>query len=114
MVTVTNFKTVETKDGRSFISLELTSGLEMVQSSNTGKFYACVRKCNIPATFDEITAKSVVNTKIEGEIVRIPCEAYSYTIKATNEEVILMHTYGYQPTPSGEVVHLDRRELIEA
>ena len=56
MVTVTNFKTVETKDGRSFISLELTSGLE----------------------------------------------------------VVLMHTFGYKPSPSAEVVSLDKRELIEA
>lgn len=108
MVTVKSFTKRETKDGRSFISLELVGSAELVQSTNTGKFYATVRKCSIPATFDESVAESLVGSKMPGEIIRIDCDPYEYTIQSTGEVVILQHTFGYQPTPSGEVVREQR------
>lgn len=114
MVTVKSFTKRETKDGRDFLTLELVGGLEMIQSQNTGKFYATVRKCSVPATFDEEVAASLVGTKMPGQIVRIESEPYDYTIKATGEVVTLQHSYGYEPSPSGEVVHMNQRELIEA
>ncbi len=114
MVTIKSFQKRQSTDGREFITLELVGGVEMVQSQNSGRFYATVRKTSIPATFDEETASSLVGSKMPGEIVRIESDPYEYTIKATGEVVVLQHSYGYQPTPSGEVVHLDRSELIEA
>lgn len=113
MVTVKSFSKRETKDGRSFISLELVGSAELVQSSSTGKFYATVRKCRIPATFDETTAATLVGTRMPGEIVRIDCDPYEYTIQSTGEVVLLQHTFGYQPTPSGEVVR-EQNMLAEA
>jgi len=113
MVTIKSFSKRETKNGRSFISLELIGLVELVQSANTGKFYATVRKCSIPATFDELVASALVGTQMPGDIVRIECDPYSYTIQATGEVVSLQHTFGYQPSPSGEVVR-DHRELAEA
>ena len=113
MVTVNSFAKRETKDGRSFISLELMGSAELVQSANTGKFYATVRKCSIPATFDESVASSLVGTQMPGDIVRIECDPYEYSIQATGEVVTLQHTFGYQPTPAGEVVR-EQRELAEA
>ncbi|HRF24875.1 MAG TPA: hypothetical protein PLR98_11950, partial [Chitinophagaceae bacterium] len=78
MVTVTGFAQRERKDGTKFFVLELNGGLELVQSSSTGKFYATARKCTIPSTFDESTAKLMIGQTVEGEIVRIPSEPYEY------------------------------------
>ena len=113
MVTVKAFVKRKTTDGREFLSMELVGGVELVQSNNTGRFYATVRKCSVPATFDESIADSLVGSKIPGEIVRIECAPYEYTIQSTGEVVTLQHSFGYQPTTSGEVV-TERRELIEA
>mgnify|MGYP000315146524 CR=1 FL=1 len=57
MVTITSYVPRTRKDGTTFIALEITGGVELVQSSNTGNFYATVRKCTIPSTFDENIAK---------------------------------------------------------
>ena len=60
MVQVKNYALRERKDGETFIALELLGGLELVQSSATGKFYATVKKCSIPSTLDEATARLMV------------------------------------------------------
>jgi len=112
MVTVKAFQKRMSSDGREFITLDLVGGVEMVQSTNTGRFYATVRKCSIPATFDEETASSLVGSKLPGEIVRIHSDPYEYTIQSTGEKVVLQHSFGYQPTPHGEVVR--ERELAIA
>jgi hypothetical protein len=107
MVTVKSFAKRRTTDGREFIALEVVGSLELVQSSNTGRFYATVRKCSIPATFDEETASSLIGTKMEGNIVRIPSDPYDYTVKSTGEVVTLQHSYGYQP-PTGDMIGISR------
>ncbi len=43
MVHVKNYALRERKDGETFITLELTGGVEMVQSTDTGRFYATIR-----------------------------------------------------------------------
>ena len=97
MVTVTSFHLVEKKDGKgSFVSLELTGGLELIQSSNTGKFYGTVRKSRIPVTFDAEVAKMMVGQTLEGDIVRVPTEAYEFISPTTGEVMTLQHTYAYQ------------------
>ena len=99
MVRIKSFSKRETKDGRSFISLELTGGLELVQSTNSGRFYATQRRCFIPSTFDEATAAEFVGNTLSGEIVRVPVdEPYSYTT-STGEVIQLQHEYCYKPTP---------------
>ncbi len=55
MVTVSSYNIRTRKDGTTFIALEITGGVELVQSATSGKFYATVRKCSIPSTFDEST-----------------------------------------------------------
>jgi len=115
MVTVKAFQKRQSKDGKEFISLELVGGLELIQSSNSGKFYATVRKCFIPATFDETIATKLVGTQIKGEIVRIPCEPYDFISPTTGEVMTLQHSYGYEPSPSEGVVHSSRiNEFAEA
>ena len=109
MVTVTGYKTKQAKDGREFTLLEMTGGLEMVQSQETGRFYATVRKCSVSSTFDEAVAKSLVGTQLPGKIVRVECDPYEYTIESTGEVITLAHRWGYVPegaiTPMAEVLN---------
>src|SRR4051794_27523187 len=97
MVTVTGYKTKETKDGRTFTVLQLTGGLEMIQSQQTGAFYGTVRKCTVSTTFNEEVAKSLVGTQIPGKIARVECSPYEFTIENTGEVITLAHRWSYWP-----------------
>ena len=115
MVTVTNYKEVVKKDGSTFISLELTGGLELVQSQSTGNYYACVKKCKIPSTFNEAIAKRMIGQEVEGDIVRITVNPYEYLNKQTGEIMILQHSYAYRPKGSVELIgQTEVNELEEA
>ena len=104
MVQVSSFHEVETKDGKTFISLELTGGLELIQSQTTGKFYATVRKCRVPSTFDANIAKMMVGTQMDGDVVRVETDPYEYVNKRTGEVLLLQHSYAYRPKGSMELV----------
>ena len=104
MVQVTNFYEVETSAGKTFISLELTGGLELIQSNTTGKFYATVRKCRVPSTFDANIAKMMIGTQMDGDIVRVEAEPYEYINKLTGEAMTLQHSYAFRPKGSMELV----------
>jgi len=79
MITITNYHVRNRKDGTPFITLEVAGGLEFIQSGTTGKFYATVRKCSIPCTFNEQVAKTLIGSSMPGQIVRVPVEAYEFT-----------------------------------
>lgn len=96
MVIVKNYHVRKGEQG-DFISLELTGDIEMVQSSNTGRFYATARRCFVSSTFDEATAKRMVGKEMPGTIARRQCEPYEYTMPETGEIVMLAHTWDYQP-----------------
>lgn len=113
MVTIKSFTKRQTKDGRDFLTMELVGGIEMVQSSTTGKFYATVRKCSVPTTFDESISDGLVGTSLPGEIVRVESDPYEYVSPSTGEVVILHHSYAYQPSSSKEMVR-EHRDLVEA
>ena len=104
MVLLTGYKQVAKKDGGTFISLELTGGLELVQSSSTGKMYATVRKVNIPSTFDENIAKMMVGEKLEGTIERITVPQYEFVNKRTGEVMLLQHSYIFLPKGAVETI----------
>jgi hypothetical protein len=96
MVTIINCALRQSKEGKQFVSLQLQGDVELVQSMETGKFYATVRRCSITSTFDEPTAKSLIGTKLPGTIKRSGCEPYDYTTE-TGEIISLGHTYEYVP-----------------
>jgi len=112
MVTIKSFRKNKTSDGREFISLELQSGVEAVQSLKTGKLYLTARRCFISTTFDEQTAQELVGSKMEGTVARISCDPYDYTVKDTGEIIQLSHSYEYQPIDSGSVVTRKEAELV--
>lgn len=98
MVTIKNYQLREGKEGKpSYITLELEGDIEMVQSSNTGRFYATCRKCHIFSTFDESTAKLMLGKQLPGNIVRVETDPYDYTLPETGEVIKLAHSYSYLP-----------------
>jgi hypothetical protein len=104
MVTVTNYAERQRKDGSSFIVLEITGGLELVQSSSSNNYYATVRKCTIPSTFSAQIAQTLVGTQIAGNIVRINVPPYEFVNKRTGEIMQLQHGYSYQPEGSNTLI----------
>ena len=112
MVTVTNYTVATNSEGKSFVILELQGDLEMVQSQNSGKFYATARKCGITSTFDESTAAQLVGRQLPGSILKEACEPYEYTVPETGEQITLSHRYGYSPTEPQPVVSQPKLEPV--
>lgn len=104
MVTVTNYAERLRKDGTSFITLELSGGFELVQSSNTGRFYGTIRKTSIPCTFNGEMAKTLIGSQMPGNIVRVQVDPYDFVNTRTGEVLRLQHSYSYQPEGSKELM----------
>ncbi len=113
MVIVSDYiEKVSTTTGESFVLLELSGGIELVQSQNTGKFYATSRKCRIPSTFSVDVAKLMVGQQIEGDVVRVETEPYEYINKVTGEMIVLVHSYAYRPKGSMELIGETNLEVV--
>ena len=97
MVTITGYRLAKNKDEKEFIALELQGDIEMVQSLETGNFYATARKASVTSTFSEETAKGLIGTKMPGIIKRVESDPYDYTVVETGEVIKLAHKYEYQP-----------------
>ncbi len=97
MVQVINVLEKKSKEGKTFVVLELMGDAEFIQSSKTGKFYLTAKRVTISSTFDLQTAQNLIGNKMPGEIKRVQCEPYNYTIPSTGEVVSLAHTYTYSP-----------------
>lgn len=97
MVTVVEYAIRKTKDDREFIALILQGGLHLAQSKQTGNFYATVKKCSIPSTFTEDTAKGMIGEKIPGSVQKTSCEPYDFVNKETGEVIQLDYRWAYVP-----------------
>lgn len=95
MVRIINYKQRDKDDGTSFFVLELQGGIEMVQSKETGNFYATAKKAFIPSTFDEQVCTGLIGTEMPGNIVKEDCEPFDYVVKETGEEITLSHRWVY-------------------
>jgi len=96
MVIVKNYHLREGEQG-NYYSLELIGEPELIQSQNTGRFYATIRRCFISSTFDETIARMMVGKQIKGNIVRVQCDPYEYTLPETGEVITIGHRYDYMP-----------------
>lgn len=92
---ITIIDAVERKNSKqeSFVALILSGNVEMVRSQN-GKFYATTRKASVPSTLSLDLAKKMVGQKMNGQIIKKPCEPYMYTTDK-GEEIELDFTYEY-------------------
>jgi len=97
MVTVIDYAERQRKDGTTFVALILLGGLSLVQSQNTGNFYATVKQCSIPSTFDEETAKGRIGERVPGNVVKKPCDPYEWTNKESGKVLELSHRWVYLP-----------------
>ena len=87
MVTVTGYAERTRKDGSTFIALEITGGVELIQSSTTGR--------SIPSTFNAIVAEAMIGQKLPGEVVKVITEPYDFVNPRTGELMKLQHSYAY-------------------
>jgi hypothetical protein len=113
MVTVKQVHLREGERGK-FYSLELVGDVELVQSQNTGRFYATARRCFISSAFDEVTANELVGTKFRGSIVRVEADPYDFTIPETGEVVKLAHSWDYVPEEGVSNTKVEVATLVES
>jgi len=97
MVQVVNYALRKTSEGREFYVLILQGGLSLVQSRQSGNYYATVKQCSIPSTFDEATAKSMIGERVPGSVQRKSCDPYEFTSKTTGEIMQMEHRWVYVP-----------------
>ena len=97
MVKISGFKQHKTADGKTFVTLELQGDVELIQSMETGKFYATTKHCSISSTFNEEEAKTFIGKQFPGRIERVNVDEYDYTIRDTGEVIKLCHSYVYNP-----------------
>ncbi len=119
MVTIVNYKKRLSSEGKEFYSLILQGGIEMVRSAETGNFYATVKQCSIPSTMNEEGCKAVIGEKLPGQIHKVICDPYEYTIQDTGEVIELSHRWQYidelkdfVKTESPKTVYTSMDELL--
>ncbi len=52
----------------------------------------------LSSTFDEETCSNLIGTELQGEIVKVEVEPYSYISKTTGEMMTLNHRWVFNPT----------------
>ena len=101
MVTIIGLEKRENKEKEEFNVLILQGGIETIISKETGKPYLTARKTSIPCTFDEVVAKKMLGKELPGEILKMDCDEYDFTIPETGKKIKLDYTYVYNPEPVG-------------
>ena len=96
MVKVINYETRSNDMGQEFNVLIVQGGVTPVLSKETGKIYLTSKKASIPCTFDAETCEELINTSLEGKVVKVTTEPYSYTMEDTGETVEIDYRYEYQ------------------
>jgi hypothetical protein len=72
MITIVDYHVrTSSKDGKEFISLELQGDFELVQSQETGRYYATAKRCSISSTFTEEATKQLIGAKYPGSRDRV-------------------------------------------
>lgn len=109
MVRIVNFRVRQNSLGEVFNAL-IVQGIVLVQSKETGLYYATSKEASLPTTFDEETCKSLIGQTLDGRIQRTEVEPFEVTNQETGEIKVL--TYRYQFIPARvEQNHLE--ELVE-
>ena len=101
MVSIIGFEKRENKQKEEFNVLILQGDVETIISKETGKPYLTARKTSIPCTFNDIMAKTMIGKEMPGEIMKMDCEEYEFTIPSTGKKIKLAYTYVYNQQPAG-------------
>lgn len=97
MVTISNYEKRKNSEGKDFNVLVLQGDVELVQSKESGRFYATAKTCTIPCTFNEPMCRGLIGKTLPGNIEKMQCDPYDYHIPGTDEIISLAHTYYYDP-----------------
>jgi hypothetical protein len=97
VVTITNYKEVQTEDGREFVSIELQSEAKLIQSPTTGNFYLTVNKTRVTTALPVDVCKTLVGQKLPGTVEKIHVEPYESINKETGEVKTLHYINVYTP-----------------
>jgi hypothetical protein len=95
MVTIVDFVKRTNKEGKEFNALILQSGIELVKSRETNRWYATSKRASITSTFDDAMCQSLIGTQIPGSVQRVATEPYDFTLKNTGEVLTLTHRWIY-------------------
>ena len=95
MVTITDYKSCTSQDGREFFAITM-QGEVTVATSQNGGFYLTANKTLIPTSFNEAICQSLIGKQLAGSIQKVPCESYDFT-NSTGETVTLNFRYQYSP-----------------
>ncbi len=95
MVRIINYQKRITDEGKEFFILVVQGGIEMMKSQETGKMYVTARRATISSTFDEATCQALIGTELKGEVEKVNCAPYEYTIRETGEIIKLTHRYEF-------------------
>ena len=98
MVTIVDFRISKNADGEKFVSLIIEGDLTLIQSKETGSFYATAKRASITSTFTEERASKLIGREIPGDIIRESCDPYTWIEPESGEEITLSHTYKYVPS----------------
>jgi hypothetical protein len=104
MVTIVDFVKRQNREGKEFNALILQSGIELVKSHDTDRWYASASKTLITSTFDDATCQSLIGSQIPGSVQRVECEPYEFTVKVTGEILTLTHPWVWVYLNEGEVL----------
>ena len=113
MVRIVDYKRRINSIGEEFFALILEGDLTMVQSAETGRLYATAKQCSITSTFDEETCKAMIGRQMPGQIVKVECEPYSYTVEQTGEILTLNHRYEYKMQPTHEEAVFETNQTVQ-
>ena len=102
MVTIVDFVKRTNKDGKEFNALILQSGVEIVKSHETGRYYATAKKASITSTFDDAMCQGLIGQQIPGSVQRVESDPYEFTVRNTGEVLTLTHRWVY--LKEGEVI----------
>ncbi|WP_353779681.1 hypothetical protein [Winogradskyella sp. 3972H.M.0a.05] len=96
MVTVKNFKTITKSNGEKFNALIVEGGVQPVLSQKTNRIYFTSRRAIVPCTLDGEACKTVIGMEFQGEVAKVACDPYAYTIEETGETIQLSHRWEYK------------------
>ncbi len=110
MVKVISYEARSNDLGEEFNVLIVQGGITPALSKETGKFYLTSKKASIPCTFDEGVCNSLIGTSLEGKVVKIKTEPYSYTIEETGETIQIDFRYEYL----NEELVMEQQHLVDS
>jgi hypothetical protein len=122
MVRIVSFAERHNALGEPFFALILQSGIEMVRSNTTGRYYATAKQASVTSTFDEETCRRLVGSEIPGSIRKTSCEPHEFTVPETGEVITITSRWEYvkegetleENVFQGEVAGMpDKRETVQ-